>query len=522
MALLADAPIYRLPEELLLQIAASLPDSGKPTHLKNLCLVSSRVRAAAQEALHTTVKLAVSCGCHPKVNPVLKLLRTLFDRPDLASKTKTLRLVTVRKDVAKLCEGHSFDLQLLRTRSLARLGDLGYTKSHLWHRTIQNSIESGFAGLLLALLPNLVHLDFWVKDHFRGPPSSECMSGLFGDMTAPDSIVQGWKNLRHLTTSDTHLLKSGIEFNSLTSLDLKTISIGTILRLNGPRCLQGTENLRELALTVSMQFADRLLIEKAEIQLADLFDALGCSRILSLKIMLINDGYHIGDDLTTQLDAGYFMDQLNSVQSSLETLAITLETTDDESELEWLLDMAIHPKRSLRHFAALKQLVIPQAFLLATGSLIWAHRGKSCRPKNLPPMLETLELLYPEEDVEDWVTGFISTKIDQKKLPLNFRELTLTCRDEVGTPASYFTTEVKQIWQSLSADFGIETYAFCQIKELKSNLAALYKEGSLKRHESETDKNGWSDEDSYDTEDGYDSEDSDEDDDMPDLIDAMD
>lgn len=285
MALPFDAPIHKLPEELLLQIATHLPDSAAPRSLKSLCLTSRKFRAAGQEVLHTVAKLSISCGCHPKVNPLLRLLRTLFDRPDLATQVKSLRIRTVRKNVAKICEEQGFSLAPLRTRSLARLEELGY-KKHPWHKTIQNSIESGFAGILLLLLPNLTHLEFWVKDHHRGPPSSECISGLFGGMSAPDSIVNGWGTLRHLTTSDTHLFKSGINFASLTSLDLKTISIGTILRLNGPGCLEGAENLEDLALTVSVQFADRLLIEKAEIQLGDLFDALGCVQLRSLKILL--------------------------------------------------------------------------------------------------------------------------------------------------------------------------------------------------------------------------------------------
>jgi hypothetical protein len=82
------------------------------------------------------------------------------------------------------------------------------------------------------------------------------------------------------------LLKSGIHYENLKSLDLKTISIGTILRLNGPGCLQGAENLDDLALSVSIQFADRPLVEKAEIQLSDLFEALDCSRLRSLKMQL--------------------------------------------------------------------------------------------------------------------------------------------------------------------------------------------------------------------------------------------
>lgn len=252
--------VYRLPEELLLQIALQLPDSATPQHLKNMCLVSSKIRPAAQEALHSVAKLFVSCGCHPKVNTVVKLLRTLFERPDLASKIRTLRFRTVRKNIAQLYYEQGFDLAALRVRCLSKLKQLGYKKTHPWWCSISNSVESAFAGLLLVLLPNLTHLDFWVQDHHRGPPSSECISGLFGSMTVPDAIKYGWKNVRHLTSGDTHMLKCEIDFDCLTTLDLKTISIGTVLRLNGPGSLQGTNNLRNLMLTVSIQFADRHLV----------------------------------------------------------------------------------------------------------------------------------------------------------------------------------------------------------------------------------------------------------------------
>ena len=131
----------------------------------------------------------------------------------------------------------------------------------------------------------------------------------------------------------------------------------------------------------------------------------------------------------TQLDVGYFMDQLHGVQTTLETLAITFETADDESELEWLLDMCTQPKGSLKDFASLKCLVLPQSFLFTTASAIWGV-SEACRPKDLPSTLESLEILYPHEDVEEWISGFLHT--DVKSSPCNVKEVTLTCRDEVG------------------------------------------------------------------------------------------
>ena len=207
------------------------------------------------------------------------------------------------------------------------------------------------------------------------------------------------------------------------------------------------------------------------------------------------------------------MDQLNNMKCSLETLAITLETTEDESELEWLLDMISQPTKSLKHFAALKELVVPQSFLFATDSSIWLHPGKSCRPRDLPPKLETLEILYPHEDVEEWVTGFVPSKPDGKRVLPNFRELTLTCRDEVGMPATYFATDIEKIWWTLSTDYSIETYAFCQIQESRQNLAELW----LKNVDNTDSEDEWSDEDEDDS-DG----DGDDDAEMPDLMDPTD
>lgn len=501
--------IYRLPEELLLQISFQLPDSATPKHLKNLCLVSNKFRPAAQEALHTTAKLSISCGCHPKVNAVVKFLRTLFDRPDLAPKVKTLRFRTVRKNIAKLYEEQSFDFENIRMRCLFKLKDLGYRESHPWIRSLNNSIESAFAGLMLILLPNLVHLDFWVKDHYRGPPSSECISGLFGTMSVPDAILSAWNSVQHLATGDTHTLKCGIGFNNLTSLDLKTISIGTVLRLNGPRSLQGTDKLRDLALTASIQFADRPIVEKAEVQFCDLLDALGCNHLSSLKIFLVNDSYHIvGTDLMTQLDAGYFMDQLVSVQETLESLAITFELPDDEIELEWLLDMWKQPKESLKSFTALKRLLLPQTFLFHSGPDVWINGGQCCEAKNLPSTLESLEILYPNQDIAYWVTGFVQKSSEEMPSVPRLSQITLTCRDEVGMPSSFFTTEVEEIWWTLFADLGIETFVICQIEGSRENLAGLYHDERLEDSEEETDEDEDDDDDEW----------SDDDEEMPDAV----
>nr|UPW35121.1 polyketide synthase 4 [Didymella macrostoma] len=489
--------LEQLPEELLLQIALQLPDSATPKHLKSLSLTSRKLRPIAQEALHTTARLAICCGCHPKVNAVVKLLRTLLDRPDLASKVKALRFRAVRKRVENLYAENGFDLLAFRDRCVSKLAELGYQPTHAWWRSINNCVESTFGGLLLALLPNLIHLDFWVKDHQRGPPSSECISGLWGSTVPPEVILHAWKSIQHLVTGDTSMLKCGILFDRLTVLDLRTVSIGTVLRLNGPGSLQGAESVTSLALTVSIQFADQPLVEKAEVEFSDLLDALACRTLKDLRIMLINDGYHIGDDLSTELSTGYFLEQLSSVQKSLESLSITLETTEEDGELDWLIDMCQHPIKSMKQFAVLKSLTIPQPFIFDGQTGNWST-DNNCQANELPPKLEQLELLYPHETVEEWVQGFLPWCFYSASAPVpsrgsdagtqSLKKLTLTCREDVGNGIGigHFIDEVDEIWWTLWKDYGIEAEVHDQQRDTKVNLGRLF-EVQMGMDASETD-----------------------------------
>ncbi|KAJ4991651.1 hypothetical protein SVAN01_02766 [Stagonosporopsis vannaccii] len=487
--------LEQLPEELLLQIALHLPDSGTPKHLKNLSLTSRKLRPVAQEALFTIAKLTICCGCHPKVNALIKLLRTLLDRPDLVLKVRSLRFRAVRKRVEKLYADQGFELIGIRDRCIAKLEELGYCPSHPWWRSINNCVESAFGGLLLALLPNLTDLDFWIKDHQRGPPSSECITGLWGGTIPPDPVLCGWRNVANLVTGDTSILKCNIDLAKLTTLDLRTVSMGTVLRLNGPGSLQGAENVENLALTVSIQFADQPLVEKAEIAFGELLDALDCCSLRNLKITFINDGYHIGDDLTTEFSASYFLGQLHSVEETLYTLSISLETMDDDSELDWLTDMCQHPVKTMKAFSVLKSLVIPQSFIFNAHTVSW-NADDNCKPGDLPPNLEQLELLWPHESVEDWADGFnqhessvtSDSKLLREVLP-GLKKLILTCRDDVGIGAIYFTENVSHLWWNLSESYGIETEVHDQLRGQHCSLAERYKDQA-------------SDEDDSDTEDG--------------------
>ena len=456
-------PLEQLPAELLLQIARHLPDSSTPSHLKNLSLTSRALRPVAQEALFTTAKLCNCCRCRVKANALLKLLRTMLERPDLACKVKSLRFQAVRKPVEKLYTDKDFDSADLRNRCILKLEELGFQQTHPWWRSINNSIESSFGGLLLALLPQLTDVDFCVKDHQHGTYSSEYISGLWGGTSPPESALHNWKNVNRLIIGDASMLKCGIQFDSLTTLDLRAVSIGTVLRLNGPGSLQGAENVTDLALSASIQFADKDLVEKAEVEFSGLLEALACRALKTLSISLHNDGYNIDDEMP-HLDGGYFLSQLYSVRDTLETLAITIVTTD-RIELEWVTDMFRQPRGSLVDFLTLKSVTIPQVFL--ESSFLPDER----RPWDLPPNLEQLDLWWPNQGVVTWMHGLIGCQSGQpSKLPRQFQKLVLTCNGDLTVDPAYFIDDPSEIFWNLWNQYDIETEIYDQVANTREVL----------------------------------------------------
>ena len=180
------------------------------------------------------------------------------------------------------------------------------------------------------------------------------------------------------------------------------------------------------------------------------------------------------------------------MRDSLERLAITHEITDDDSDLEWLLELLTNQKRSFKHFTNLKHLTIPQLFIFNAEPAGWLK--DCCQPRDLPPKLETLEILYPQTDIDEWVERFEPPGYTDNralavraKLPSAFRTITLTCRDEVGSSASFFMKNVDAIWPKLSLILQIQTYVFCQTQGTRYNLIDSYEEEHRNKDEETTD-----------------------------------
>lgn len=217
-----------------------------------------------------------------------------------------------------------------------------------------------------------------------------------------------------------------------------------------------------------------------------------------MRVQSINDGYHIDDDLYTELDTVYFLGQLRSVQTTLEALAIKLEATKGDGKLDLLVDMCQHPTKSMKTFISLKSLTIPQPFIFDGRTASW-NTVDNCPPDELSAILEWPELLFPHESVEEWAQGFLSENFYSASSPLpawepipgnrSLKNVVLTCREDVSNDigTSYYTDEVNEIWWRLSTEYGIETEVYDQQRDRGQNLASLYENQGSDVEDSEVD-----------------------------------
>lgn len=494
-----DKPaIYKLPDELLLQITTNL--GGNLSHLRNLCLVSKKLYLITQDEFYANAILPVSCGCHPSINAAVQLLRTLIERPELAVKVKALRFSIVRRSVAQLYSSKGFQLPEVRQECLSRLSKLGFNEDHLWWTSVSNDVESAYGGVLLTMLPNLLKLDFFVKDHQRGIMTQEPISALVGTYALPRAMSTALQNVQSLTCADLALLRAA-KFATLKVLDLKHANVGTLLRLNGPNSLHGTKQLEELSIGASVQFLDKLYLNELTVHLADLLAALGCGTLKKFSMMLSNNAYCL--DQEPDFHIGYLMSQLAYVSSTLRVLEIDFDPDEPGEMWEWLLSRCVDPIESLRGFPELTRLRIPQEFLFDD----FEESTHVLLPEDLPPKLQHLQIVAPTLDIDEWVRKFLSVPDSVR----NMRTITLYCRDDANSSASAFQEHVDGVWVELQESLGIQSFVVDQTNGEEESLPLLC-EASLTSSEGE-------DDDDMDLDSDWEG---DEDDDVPDLEDPKD
>lgn len=148
-----------LPTELLLQIA----EEGEQKSLASLSLVCRRLSSIAQRVLYRSVDLS-SHELH-QTQQVGRLVRTIFERPDLGEKIRSLQLTAQEYPLGQyLAQGLSReDMLFLQSRSEEHLRSRLFEVSEaVTYAEAEETIEKLLAvwmrmpqGLLLTLLPNI-------------------------------------------------------------------------------------------------------------------------------------------------------------------------------------------------------------------------------------------------------------------------------------------------------------------------------------------------------------------------------
>jgi hypothetical protein len=174
----APSAIHHVPDEILLEIVSLL----RTTDLVVLALVSKRLSAIAQDALYRSVNLSRPRADHwdnrhfdeesehDSHFRMLRFLRTVIDRPDLAKRTSFLRLSIARISEPGMAlterKGNPFvnwELEPIYAAAIKTWDRLGYQNEET-RKELVNRKAGPYIGVLLALLPSLTRLDFSGKD----------------------------------------------------------------------------------------------------------------------------------------------------------------------------------------------------------------------------------------------------------------------------------------------------------------------------------------------------------------------
>ncbi|KAM3532839.1 hypothetical protein MY4038_003845 [Beauveria bassiana] len=189
---MAVTPLKDWPNELLLSFLNLLP----LTDLLSMIKVCKSIYAVSLPLVYSTIETTWALGRTP---PVVLLLRSLVERPELADHVRDLRLegngVPGRPELREL-PAFPIDSSLL-SKAAKIIQSTKVPFADLWIHELQSGTVDAIVALLLAMLPNLTSL-------FLGP-NFTVRSRLWGGMLQcalckPQKTLPAYKNLRHVTS----------------------------------------------------------------------------------------------------------------------------------------------------------------------------------------------------------------------------------------------------------------------------------------------------------------------------------
>ncbi|KAF2705553.1 hypothetical protein K504DRAFT_460279 [Pleomassaria siparia CBS 279.74] len=491
--------LYDLPNELLTQIAGCLEEARVPRKmdLVRLVRVSKRMQPIAEDVLYRSANVSAGAKVSCSHNDMLELLRTLLRHPDLGSKIRILNMSTVRRNRARKYEKEgSLNLRELREMSLEKLKELGYGVGCAWYTMVEASIESAFAGLVLALLPKVVDLKLSVLDHARGDPCPEPLLALFGTANLPAKLAPTFRTCKRLSILADHFPMLSEDFANLTCLALGHVSIRDILRLNGPYSLRGVSGVKRLYMKLVVQVAETFIIENLDAKFEDLLAAMGFPALTHLTVEFFNEGCRCPEGHTLEIKT--FLKDLRSVSSTLEKLELCFDDLEDVDDEQWILKNS-EPAETFKQFTALRHLSIPERFLLDS-----ANDDRTITDI-LPASLEKLDLIAPKPEI----LRLLQRIADNRSQMPTLGKVFLRCR-EYNAPAHDLWYTDTPVWEQLDSH-GITTVVLSLDTGTEKTMPFDPSEG-----ESEEDDDDEAEIESDDDDDDE-ADDDDDDDSLPDL-----
>ncbi|KAF2004083.1 hypothetical protein P154DRAFT_65967 [Amniculicola lignicola CBS 123094] len=427
--------IYRLPDEILLQIVDNLHQfrprlfyGSSNWHarrygelygdLRSVSLVSQRFQACGQEILFRDLVLVRgSCNYYNDEGGTsesyqgasfVNLARTLLERPALRKYVKILSIEPnnykyLRQAREKVTIPQPFPIRHFAAQAETSLRQLGFD-IHIIEQWILNLIDgyvNAYLGLVLALIPNLGVLfinRYWGDETVR-------IHELFCDSPNAHAVVTEVAGLKAIKILDVTSLS---QLQHLPSLpNLRILRVNSIMEY-GSGSFFG--NLSEFH--SSLGFVDPYH-EETVLN----FDAM--SRLFScmntLKILRLSHTYGQLCDTTSKDSFGLYPQDFNKVIMALSHVHPTLQTLELPQNWIEVFSANSTPIQTLQCFQRLRRLIISKV------AMIGFYYGRSDRPEDahdptapalgcLPQTLQHLEIHQADRATCSWLLPVLETK----------------------------------------------------------------------------------------------------------------
>jgi hypothetical protein len=356
-------------------------------------------------------------------------------------RVKKLSFGAAREDMQALYSYNKPVFQELREQSLSKLEELGYQECDPWHLLLDAEIESAYGGLLLALVPNLLDLQFAIRpqpDHIPNSFSTKPFLDMYGTTAPANCVLPTLHSITKLSIPATHASILQFDIPNLTILRLNQMTISQLRRICIASNLSAPK-VKELYLGISLDISD----ETSWTEICDLgrfFTALGWTGEDAGSVEVVGEPVFPLTSLSIELwgpvkDAAYeyeFQDgilnyqldhltwQLEPTYPHLENLSIKYTGSVESEDILWMLDCA-QQVEELVHFTSLKRLVLYDKFL--NGLYDWGQhqvgpgQGQLVPIQTherlvrlLPSTLEELEVIAPTRPFLPWLKEFLQGK----------------------------------------------------------------------------------------------------------------